>query len=331
MSEIKLAKHRGIYVATYLDEGGVRRRRSLGTSDISLAKTRLGEFRRNVTLLTQSDIKTVAQIFDAYVKDRTAEGVAAASRIEDAGKALKPHFGHMLPSHITKPICRDYIRLRRNLGRKDGTIHTELTYLRSAFTFAQREGIIQLVPYVLVPQKPDPRNNFLTREEADKLIAAAVMPHAKLFIIVALNTAGRMQAILDLTWARVDMKKGLIDLRDPEKDRTKKGRAIIPINAPLRTALEAAKEGAVSDYVIEWGGEKVGNIKKAMSAASKRSGIECTAHDLRRTAAVWMAERGVPMREISLYLGHTNSQTTERVYARHSPDFLKDAAKALEG
>jgi hypothetical protein len=47
---------------------------------------------------------------------------------------------------------------------------------------------------------------------------------------------------------------------------------------------------------------------------------------LRHTAAVLMAENGVPMSEISQYLGHNSTETTERVYARYSPDYLRKAA-----
>ena len=43
-----------------------------------------------------------------------------------------------------------------------------------------------------------------------------------------------------------------------------------------------------------------------------------------------MAERGVPMEKIAQYLGHNDSRTTERVYARFAPDYMKDAAAALE-
>jgi integrase len=42
-----------------------------------------------------------------------------------------------------------------------------------------------------------------------------------------------------------------------------------------------------------------------------------------------MAEEGVPMQQIAQYLGHNDSSTTERVYARFSPDYLREAAKAL--
>jgi integrase len=43
-----------------------------------------------------------------------------------------------------------------------------------------------------------------------------------------------------------------------------------------------------------------------------------------------MAEGGIPMPVIAQYLGHRDSRTTERIYARFSPDYLREAAKALE-
>lgn len=51
---------------------------------------------------------------------------------------------------------------------------------------------------------------------------------------------------------------------------------------------------------------------------------------LRHTAAVWMAEAKPPMAEIAQYLGHEDDRITQRVYARYSPDYLRQAAAALE-
>jgi integrase len=58
---------------------------------------------------------------------------------------------------------------------------------------------------------------------------------------------------------------------------------------------------------------------------SSAAPTSCVGH----TAAVWMAEAGVPIPEIAQYLGHSNSRTTERVYARYSPGYLQGAARAL--
>jgi integrase len=112
--------------------------------------------------------------------------------------------------------------------------------------------------------------------------------------------------------------------------QTSKYRATVPMNNQIREALLEAKEGALSDYVIEHGREKVLSIKKGFAAACERSGIKATPHMLRHSAAVWMAEENVPMTQIAQFLGHTDSRITERVYARFRPSFLANAAAALE-
>lgn len=43
-----------------------------------------------------------------------------------------------------------------------------------------------------------------------------------------------------------------------------------------------------------------------------------------------MAEAGVPMEEIAQFLAHSNVEITRKVYARFSPNHLRQAAKALE-
>lgn len=43
-----------------------------------------------------------------------------------------------------------------------------------------------------------------------------------------------------------------------------------------------------------------------------------------------MAEAGVPMEEIASFLGHSDMKITRDVYARFSPNALRDAAAALE-
>lgn len=50
----------------------------------------------------------------------------------------------------------------------------------------------------------------------------------------------------------------------------------------------------------------------------------------RHSAAVWMAQEGIEMRKIAQFLGHSDERTTARIYALYSPDYLKDAAAALE-
>lgn len=77
--------------------------------------------------------------------------------------------------------------------------------------------------------------------------------------------------------------------------------------------------------------ERVHTLRKGWAGALRRSGLDhCTPHDLRRTAATRMLLNGVSIEQVSRFLGHKNPATTARVYARHTTDWLQDAAKALE-
>ena len=68
----------------------------------------------------------------------------------------------------------------------------------------------------------------------------------------------------------------------------------------------------------------------ADSSVAQRAGVNCSSNVLRHTAAVWMAEDGVPMQVIAQHMGYDDSRTTEHNYARFSPDYLRDAAASLE-
>lgn len=317
--DVRLALYRGKWAAVWRD-GGETRRASLQTKDRDQAQRNLTDFLK----ANAGPRETVADVMAAYLIDR--ERRPNHERASDAWKRLQPHFGHMRPADVTRVACREYTMMRRRRA-KDGTIIKELAILRAGLRWHDKS-----TPAVIeMPPLPPPRDRYLLREEYRALRdAAAVDPHCQLFIVVAYTTAGRAGAILDLTWDRVDFGRGLIRLATQD-EHGNKGRATVPMTPSCREALMLAYEARTSDHVIEYAGRPVGSVRKAFKAAADRAGLAgVTPHVLRHTAAVHMAEAGVPIMEISQYLGHSNSTVTERVYARFSPDYLRRAASALE-
>jgi integrase len=326
MSEYTIGKLRGALALVFYDKTGKRHRHSLGTSDPSEADRRApGLFAE----LTRPQGKAVSDLWQAYVDDK--QGRAILATMEHTWKALKDRFGSVPGDEVTTAHCRAHVAARRKAGVKDGTLHTELGHLRMVLVWAEKHGLIARAPHIERPSKPKPKEKHLTRPEARKLIEASPMPHIRLFITLALATGGRSAALLGLTWDRVDMERGLVDLRDPEMTQPHKGRAIVPINRTLRAALIEAKAGALTPFVIEWAGKQVKSIKKGLATASAKAGLpKVSPHQLRHSAAVHMAEAGIPMEEIAQYLGHSDINVTRNVYSRFSPDYLRTAAAALE-
>ena len=78
-------------------------------------------------------------------------------------------------------------------------------------------------------------------------------------------------------------------------------------------------------------GEHWGAIRTGFDAAMKRAAIpNFRFHDLRHTAASWMAMRRRPLVEIKEVLGHSSITMTMR-YAHLSPAHLRSCVELLDG
>ena len=311
---------RGAFYAYWRDDKGKPRRTALRTKDRQTAERRLIDF--EVSLRRKA--VTIAEIIELYLADKADK--PGAERARFAWRRLAPVFGHLRPDQVDRVLCRAYAQQRRRAGVKDGTIIKELSAMRAALRWADKNtpAIVEL------PPAPAPKSRHLSREQYRALRdAARKTPHLYLFVVLGYTTAGRASAILELTWDRVDLIRGEIRLGLGEQRA--KGRATVPMTESAREALTEAKEAALTDYVIEYAGKRVQSVKRAFAAAAARAGVPwCTPHVLRHTAAVHMAESGVPIAEIAQYLGHTSESVTYRVYARFSPSYLRRAAAALE-
>ncbi|WP_366140168.1 site-specific integrase [uncultured Marivita sp.] len=314
----------GRSVAWY--ENGKRKRHQLKSRDLKEAEAEAIDVYKRKT--SSPLAPTVSDLWQEYVEDR--KGRPVAETMIYTGKSVLKHFGALRADQIEAKCCRDYAGIRDKAGVKPGTVWTELGHLTTVLNWAKNTRLIDHVPSIPRPQKPAPKDRYLTRQEINRLLDAASQPHIKLAILLMLSTAARVGAILELTWDRVNFDRNQIDLRKSASG-PRKGRAVVPINPGLRDALLSAKEAALSDYVIEWGGQPIKKITRGFSAAAKAAGLEnVTPHVLRHTSAVHMAEAGIPMSEISQYMGHSNTSITERVYARFSPDHLRHAADVLD-
>ena len=81
---------------------------------------------------------------------------------------------------------------------------------------------------------------------------------------------------------------------NPLTKKARKGRAVLPMSDAARAALSEAKAAAISNYVIEWNGERVKSIKKGFGEACRRAGLtDVTPHTIRHTVATHLDAEGV--------------------------------------
>lgn len=298
---------------------------------------------------------TMRDVWKIYFADRVVLRNASPYTATMSWNQLEPFFGNLPVMSLTQNAVDAYVQARTigALGRqvKPQTAARELRCLVAAVRFCanRRNQIPQsAVRELELPAHGEPKERWLREQEIEALLNGARsfyrgrrLGRGEIFIWLALYTAGREQALLDLVWGRVDLEDRVIHLDVPGRMKTKKRRASVPIADRLLPILERAYRERVNDRVLTNGGAVWPTIQSivihaglapkqrvATSAKIKATGI--SPHVFRHTAATMMARRGVSFWKIAKILGNTLAMV-ERVYAKHVPDDLRDAVNLISG
>ncbi|HVM37057.1 MAG TPA: tyrosine-type recombinase/integrase, partial [Sphingomicrobium sp.] len=238
---------------------------------------------------------------------------------------------------------------RTGAGVGGHTISRDLAALRGALSWAWKHQRIDHPPFIAdvpVHQKAAPRDRVLTFEEIAAILDACSgkpeREHLIRFIVIELGTAGRPEAVLELTAANIDLERNLIDPRQPGRVHSRKRRAIVPIARAVRPWVEGV-EGKLIRYKVPIaeknrvpGGPShferdTKSIKTAWNAACDDAGVEgATPKTLRHTMLTWLAERGVHPEQRAVLAGHLRPGTTAKNYEHLSPAYLREAIEQVD-
>lgn len=269
----------------------------------------------------------MTDLLNDYSSERGPK-VTAQERIGYAIDALVDFFEGKTLADLTPQLCERYAEKRQ---RSAGTVRRELGVLRAAINHAHRNGRVTRAIAVELPERPEPRDRWLTRKEAACLLRATWTPQARLymplFILIGLYTGRRKEAILSLRWPQVDLAARTINFDVAGRRRTNKKRGIVPIPPRLLPHLRRARRrGTELGYVLHINGERIGDIKKGFAAACERAVLDgVTPHTLKHTAATWLMQWGTDPWQAAGYLA-TSVETLLRVYGHHHPDYQREAA-----
>jgi len=146
-------------------------------------------------------LQKLAEFFGAFKADQLGD---AAWKQYRKWRTAQVH-GHASAQYYAEP---------RRIS--DSTAIRELNVFRAAISWTQRSPHWSGLAHVRVtlPKNARPaRTEFLTREEAIRLVEACVEPHQRLFVLLGLATAARHRAILGLRWSQVTWPEG----REPSR------------------------------------------------------------------------------------------------------------------
>ena len=173
-------------------------------------------------------------------------------------------------------------------------------------------------PCSKLSKMPEPRGRvrFLNDEERTALLNACKLsksPHLYPIVILALSTGARLGEILSLTWDQVDLTKGRITLHETKNNE----RRLIPLTGhALRVIREWSKVRRIDSALLfpnTRNPKEPIDIRSPWYTALKRSEIEnFRFHDLRHSAASYLAMNGASLAEIAEVLGHKTLAMVKR-------------------
>ncbi len=110
----------------------------------------------------------IADVLTVYLTD-VVRGHSRPKETKGRIARLDSFFGDRMLSYVTGETCRAYVAQRSS----DAAARRELEDLRAAINHHRREGLCNKVVEVALPSERQPRERWLTRSEAARLIWSA--------------------------------------------------------------------------------------------------------------------------------------------------------------
>jgi integrase len=219
--------------------------------------------------------------------------------------------------------------------RSPATVRRYLATLEAVLTACVRSWHWLSVSPLKSVQKPEgadrKRTRFLSREELSRLLDAcreSESPDLYLAVLLAVTTGARRSELMGLRWRDIDLERCVLRVRAETANSVKGDVRSLPIPAQAVALLNARQaEQRQKEKIIDLKSDRSTalvfpsrvtkkapvDLRKPFETALKRARIEGFRwHDLRHSAASFMAANGASLLEIGAILGHKQAQTTSR-------------------
>lgn len=283
---------------------------------------------------------TLAELIDRYIDKVLPSKPKNARNVRQHLLWWKEELGHCLLSDIKPSMIaqkRDELLSGTTCKDKLRSSTTVVRYLASlshAFSIAVKDWEwISENPVMKIskPKISNSRTRFLNDDEKERLIQACQESESKglyPIVILALSTGMRRGEIMNLKWGDLDLDRGSILLQV-----TKNGeRRFIPLIGTMLDLLRSKYTNQTVDSFVfpaPHSSSKPIDIRSAWETALRKAEISSFRfHDLRHTAASYLAMNQASLLEIGTLLGHKTVQMTKR-YAHLSNEHIYSTASTL--
>jgi integrase len=252
----------------------------------------------------------------------------------EKSKPLKRYFGKMAADKIKPSMVESFqdkmlkSKLRFGSNYKPATVNRMVALMKRVFNLAIREDMVLKNPCwkVTMLKEDNKRDRILSGDEFNRLLAE-LPAYLKPIISLAYYSGMRRGEILKLTWKKVNMQEGYLDL-EPEDTKNSEPRRIYFNDVLLDIFKRAGKvRNLKHDFVFTYKGKPIKEFREGFNKALERAGIEnFHPHDLRHTFNTNMRKARVDQTVIMKLTGHK----TLAMFTRYNTVDQADAVDAMK-
>ena len=282
---------------------------------------------------------------------------------------IVPILGNLQLSKLQPIHIQEYYSKDLGGGRKDNkkTVTRELSPTNVAMHHRiLHRALKQAVKWQLIPKnpadaveppKPNKKELVIPSEEEIKMLLESFKDTVYFLpLFLAITTGMRMGEILGLTWNDVDLKKGVLHVRQILYQRTpghpifkqpKTAKSKRSIDLPV-TALKVLKEhkkealkhrlaagNAYCDYNLVCclpDGKPINppTLGSIFRTKARKMNLYISFHDLRHIHASYLLKQNVHPKIVSERLGHSQISITQDLYSHVMPGMQKEAARQID-
>ncbi len=222
------------------------------------------------------------------------------------------------------------VTTRKSKLLAEASIQGHVRAVRAMVRLAQDRGYMAQNIHIKVPKSHKKENRVLTKEEVKTLVREGKTLQHRVAVALAVDSGMRISELADLRWKHVNIQTNLIRV---EHGKGNKFRVVTasPKTIMMLMQLKRSQKGHGDDDGVfqshtgapmtRWG------MRFIFEELVEQTGIQFSAHALRRTCAKFCAQNDMSIVAIQNLLGHENVETTRHYIQDLDPSYILKAHK----
>lgn len=298
---------------------------------------------------------------DLFIKNRSQASQQTKDNYRRHMNMLQDKLGNTMPvTQIREEDIREFC-FRAHLA--PSTQGSYLRHLKVFFKWLKEKGIVEedVAKDIKPPRVPENiTEKTISREELDLIFEkfdaynkqiiengyATKPQHRRVWFKPMISTfyfcGLRAKEAVNLTWNNVDLKNDFIRVINKQGVSTKSGKdRTLPIRKELKPVLKKwyedqgkPKDGYVfpsATGLTQWHQMNSGSVSRTFKKFVREAGLpeSVTLHGLRHTCATELLRKGMPINQVSTFLGHSSVEVTQ-IYEHLDETDLKKTLHSIE-